>query len=55
MNWQLTIQDRRDNRVWSVPFRGDCLRVGKSPDNDVVLDSPKVSRAHCEVRIHPGD
>jgi len=28
---------------------GDLFRVGKAPDNDLVLDDATVSRAHCEI------
>ena len=54
MAYQLTIQDRRDSHSWSVPFTGNCLKIGKAGDNDIVLDSAAVSRSHCEVRIHSG-
>jgi transcriptional regulator with GAF, ATPase, and Fis domain len=43
--------------VVSGPHRGleravdrDRVRIGKSPDNDLVLDDPTVSRFHCEIR-----
>ncbi len=31
---------------------GQSLRIGKAPDNDVVLDHPTVSRNHLTVRRH---
>jgi transcriptional regulator with GAF, ATPase, and Fis domain len=43
--------------VVSGPHRGleravdrDRVRIGKSTDNDLVLDDPTVSRFHCEIR-----
>jgi len=36
-----------------VPLRGE-LRVGKSPDNDLVLPDESVSRHHCTVATAPG-
>jgi pSer/pThr/pTyr-binding forkhead associated (FHA) protein len=31
----------------------DVVRIGRAPDNDVVLDSPAVSRYHARVRYGP--
>ncbi len=28
---------------------GDVLRIGRSPDNDLVLDDPRVSRYHAQL------
>ena len=36
-----------------VPFRAGTLRIGRAPDNDVVLEEPNVSWHHAELR--PGD
>jgi ABC transport system ATP-binding/permease protein len=36
-----------------VPFRGGTLRIGRAPDNDVVLEEPNVSWHHAELR--PGE
>lgn len=33
---------------------GDLLRIGRSPDNDLVLDDPRVSRHHARLS-HQGD
>lgn len=30
-------------------IEGDVFRIGKSPENDLVLDDDTVSRAHCEI------
>lgn len=35
----------------SVPFRGPVLRVGRMPENDVVLDNLGVSRFHARLRL----
>ncbi|MFL5355409.1 sigma 54-interacting transcriptional regulator [Archangium sp.] len=32
------------------PLAGEVLRIGKAPDNDMVLDHPTVSRNHLRVR-----
>jgi transcriptional regulator with GAF, ATPase, and Fis domain len=32
------------------PLAGELLRIGKAPDNDVVIDHPTVSRNHLVVR-----
>ena len=45
----LAVHDGSGRRL---PIRG-VLTVGKSPDNDVVLDASGVSRAHLEVRSTP--
>jgi ABC transport system ATP-binding/permease protein len=36
-----------------VPFRNRTLRIGRAPDNDVVLEEPNVSWHHAELR--PGE
>lgn len=28
------------------------VRIGRAPDNDVILDDPRVSRHHAELRWH---
>lgn len=41
--------------VSRIPARGTALRVGRSADNDIVVDhEPTVSRQHAEL-IHDGD
>jgi transcriptional regulator with GAF, ATPase, and Fis domain len=32
-----------------IIVEGDCFRIGKSPDNDLVLADTTVSREHCEI------
>jgi DNA-binding NtrC family response regulator len=34
------------------PLSGELLRIGKAPENDVVIDHPTVSRNHLVVRRH---
>jgi DNA-binding NtrC family response regulator len=34
------------------PLSGEVLRIGKAPENDVVIDHPTVSRHHLVVRRH---
>ena len=34
----------------SFPITDTTLKIGKSPDNDVVIDSPTVSRNHLVIR-----
>jgi transcriptional regulator with PAS, ATPase and Fis domain len=36
-----------------VPMRGRRLRVGSSPDADLILEDPHVSRMHCELEPGP--
>lgn len=38
---------------WSFPDQS-TIRIGRSPDNDVVLDDPLVSRYHLELRATSG-
>ncbi|UFS99370.1 BTAD domain-containing putative transcriptional regulator [Nocardia huaxiensis] len=38
-----------DGRVLEVPARG--LRIGRDRDNDLVLDDPRVSRAHARLVV----
>jgi ABC-type multidrug transport system ATPase subunit/pSer/pThr/pTyr-binding forkhead associated (FHA) protein/ABC-type multidrug transport system permease subunit len=33
-----------------IPIRGRTLRIGRAPDNDVVLEEPNVSWHHAELR-----
>ncbi len=32
-----------------IVIESECFRIGKSPDNDLVLVDPTVSRDHCEI------
>ena len=34
----------------SFPITDSSLKIGKSPDNDVVIDSPTVSRNHLVIQ-----
>jgi len=37
------------SKTRSFPFVGEAIRIGRHPNNDVVLDDPKVSRFHAEI------
>lgn len=37
---------------WSFPSQS-LIRIGRSPDNDVILDDPLVSRHHLELKCTP--
>ena len=37
----------------SLAFEGDLLRIGKNPDNDLVLEDTTVSREHCQIVRDP--
>jgi pSer/pThr/pTyr-binding forkhead associated (FHA) protein len=36
-----------EDGTWEVPLCGDRLTIGRAPENDIVIDSPIVSRAHA--------
>ncbi len=36
-----------------IPIRGRTLRIGRAPDNDIVLEEPNVSWHHAELRAGP--
>ena len=42
-----------DGRSWTVPFQGAQLTVGRTADNDVVLEQGGVSSHHCVVGRDP--
>lgn len=42
------------NMGQTYTMSGDVLRIGRSPDNDLVLDDPRVSRYHAQLS-HRGD
>jgi pSer/pThr/pTyr-binding forkhead associated (FHA) protein len=53
----MTLSDTRGPRLavhmpdktWEVPLVADALTVGRHADNDIVLDSAKVSRRHARI------
>jgi DNA-binding NtrC family response regulator len=47
------IVTRPNGDVLRVPVRGRRLKVGSSPDADLILDDPHVSRMHCELEPGP--
>ncbi|MEM7253173.1 MAG: FHA domain-containing protein, partial [Pseudomonadota bacterium] len=34
-------------------FKHTCVRIGRRPDNDVVVNDRSVSGYHGEIRLHP--
>lgn len=36
-------------KTWEIPFNKEAITIGRHPDNDVVLDNPKVSRNHARI------
>lgn len=43
-----------DQVLQSHSFDGDLLRIGRSRENDLVLDNLSVSRHHLQIRSHQG-
>lgn len=43
-----------DFGTWQVKLPAGVLRVGRAPDCDVVIPSPRVSRHHAELSVEPG-
>lgn len=40
----------KENGVWRrFPIQADVIRIGRNPDNDIVLDNPSVSRLHAVI------
>ncbi|MCX7934333.1 MAG: FHA domain-containing protein, partial [Planctomycetota bacterium] len=46
----LTERNSRETR--QVVMNGFTLSIGKSEDNDLVLDRPAISRRHCQIESH---
>lgn len=42
-----------DGRTWTVPFQGMQLSIGRTSDNDVVLEQHGVSSHHCVIARDP--
>ncbi|MFH0911481.1 MAG: ATPase, T2SS/T4P/T4SS family [Planctomycetota bacterium] len=47
---QLIVLDPKTGEKHAVPLVGSIFRIGKQPDNDLVLDQTGISRKHCELR-----
>lgn len=43
-----------DQLLQTHAFEGDLLRVGRSRENDVVLENLSISRHHVQIRYHEG-
>ena len=41
--------------VAEYPLDGPCLRIGRAPDNDLVLEDKAVSSHHAQVEVVPGE
>ncbi len=50
----VTVSDEDGHTILTVPIKGNLVRVGRTPDNDVVLAHQAVSRYQCEVRYVGG-
>ena len=46
--WTLCVEDRAGNRQ-THPLAGPRFRIGKHPDNNLVLQYASISRFHCEL------
>ena len=38
-----------EGRIWEVPLKANSLSIGRAPENDIVLNHPKVSRNHARI------
>ncbi len=36
-------------KTWEIPFKKETISIGRHPENDVLLDNPKVSRNHARI------
>ena len=43
-----------DGASRTIDLRRPVTTIGRRPDRDVVLDDPKASRQHAEIRLAPG-
>jgi len=37
--------------TWEIPLRPGVISLGRGPDNDVVIEHPSVSSAHCQLTV----
>jgi len=40
--------------IKDIPLDKDRLTVGRSPDNDIVIDNPAISSRHCKISLEGG-
>ena len=45
----------KDGKSRDFPMKGEKLTIGRSPDSDLRIPTPDVSRNHCEVLVDAGD
>ncbi len=38
-----------DEKTWEMPLESDSLSIGRTDENDIVLEHPKVSRRHAQI------
>ena len=38
-------------KLWELPLKPGINTIGRAPDNDIVLDHPKVSRQHARIEL----
>ncbi len=52
--YTFTISDIRTKQTSTIEMPGNILRIGKSPDNELVLERKAISRQHCRIEVHNG-
>lgn len=38
-------------REQTIPLNGDLMRLGRAPQNEVMLDAKNISRFHCQIKL----
>lgn len=54
MSFQLIVRDQRDDSLRELAL-GGSLSVGRTPENDLVLPSPSISKAHARLMVKRGE
>lgn len=54
MSFQLIVRDQRDDSLQELAL-GGSLSVGRTPENDLVLPSPSISKAHARLMVKRGE
>jgi pSer/pThr/pTyr-binding forkhead associated (FHA) protein len=52
---RLLIRNKVDGRIRKIDLTVNKFTIGKSPNNDLVLDRPGISGAHCALYFYPPD
>src|ERR1051326_1479897 len=50
MSYLICLHGQDHGKEWNLPAAGK-LKVGRSPDNQVIVHDNKVSRHHCQVAV----